>query len=180
MLLFLDFAINSFVQVLDMKEMRLHKRVGLFHVDITQFQKDCLPFPEKVLEAVSRHLPVIAARRNDVLLNVIKVSFYFYTSTFCFFHHFLSPLLYSLFSLSQISTLCGSTLFSHFFYPTTLSTHYLSLSLLSALFFYQSAFYPQPLFLCSSHALPFSSLFSNNASIFQPKYPRPSHMPAFS
>ena len=57
-----------------MKEMLLHKRIGLFHLDVTQFQKDCLPFPEKVLEAVGRHLPVIAAKRNDVLLNVIKVS----------------------------------------------------------------------------------------------------------
>ena len=71
------------VQVLDMKEMLLHKRIGLFHLDVTQFQKDCLPFPEKVLEAVGRHLPVIAAKRNDVLLNVIKVST-FLTSSFCF------------------------------------------------------------------------------------------------
>ena len=71
------------MQVLDMKEMLLHKRIGLFHLDVTQFQKDCLPFPEKVLEAVGRHLPVIAAKRNDVLLNVIKVSTCL-TSSFCF------------------------------------------------------------------------------------------------
>ena len=54
--------------------MTLHKRVGLFHVDITGFQKDCLPFPETVIKGVGRHLPVIAAKRNDVLLNVIKVA----------------------------------------------------------------------------------------------------------
>ena len=71
------------VQVLDMKDMLLHKRIGLFHLDVTQFQKDCLPFPEKVLEAVGRHLPVIAAKRNDVLLNVIKVGTCL-TSSFCF------------------------------------------------------------------------------------------------
>ena len=58
-----------------MKKMTLHKRIGLFHVDSTGFQKDCLPYPEKVLEAVGRHLPVIAAKRNDVLLNVIKVNY---------------------------------------------------------------------------------------------------------
>ena len=56
-----------------MAKMTLHKRVGLFHVDITEFHKTCLPYPEKVLEGVARHLPVIAAKRNDVLLNVIKV-----------------------------------------------------------------------------------------------------------
>ena len=56
-----------------MKKMTAHKRVGMFHVDITGYNNDCLPFPEKVLEAVGRHLPVIAAKRNDVLLNVIKV-----------------------------------------------------------------------------------------------------------
>lgn len=83
----LKVAIHIRVQVLDMKEMLLHKRIGLFHVDITQFQKDCLPFPEKVLEAVGRHLPVMAAKRNDVLLNVIKVSICF-TSSFCFFFFF--------------------------------------------------------------------------------------------
>ena len=56
-----------------MVKMTLRKRIGLFHVDITGFKTDCLPFPEKILEAVGRHLPVIAAKRNDVLLNVIKV-----------------------------------------------------------------------------------------------------------
>ena len=56
-----------------MTKMTLHKRVGLLHVDITGFQNDCLPYPEKVLEGVARHLPVIAAKRNDVLLNVVKV-----------------------------------------------------------------------------------------------------------
>ena len=56
-----------------MAKMTLHKRIGLFHVDITGFKTDCLPFPEKILEAVGRHLPFIAAKRNDVLLNVIKV-----------------------------------------------------------------------------------------------------------
>ena len=56
-----------------MQKMTLHKRVGLFHVDISGFQKDCLPFPETVIKGVGRHLPVIAAKRNDVLLNVIKV-----------------------------------------------------------------------------------------------------------
>lgn len=66
-----------------MKKMTLHKRVGLFHVDITGFQKDCLPFPERVLEAVSRHLPVIAAKRNDVLLNVIKVNHCVSYGCFC-------------------------------------------------------------------------------------------------
>ena len=78
------YAMHIRVQVIDMKEMLLHKRIGLFHVDVTQFQKDCLPFPEKVLEAVGRHLPVIAAKRNDVLLNVIKVSTCL-TSSFWFF-----------------------------------------------------------------------------------------------
>ena len=66
-----------------MKKMTLHKRVGLFHIDITGFQKDCLPFPEKVLEAVGRHLPVIAAKRNDVLLNVIKVNLFIFISLMC-------------------------------------------------------------------------------------------------
>lgn len=56
-----------------MAKMTLRKRIGLFHVDITGFKTDSLPFPEKILEAVGRHLPVIAAKRNDVLLNVIKV-----------------------------------------------------------------------------------------------------------
>ena len=56
-----------------MAKMTLHKRIGLFHVDITGFKTNCLPFPEKILEAIGRHLPVIAAKRNDVLLNVIKV-----------------------------------------------------------------------------------------------------------
>ena len=56
-----------------MKEMTLSKRVGLFNVDCSEFQSSCLPYPEKVLHGVARHLPVIAARRNDALLNVVKV-----------------------------------------------------------------------------------------------------------
>lgn len=64
-------------QVLEMSKMVLHKRVGLFHVEVTGFQSDCLPYPQKVLEAVACHLPVIAAKRNDVLLNVIKVRCFF-------------------------------------------------------------------------------------------------------
>ena len=56
-----------------MNSMVLHNRVGLFHLDIAGFQAECLPFPKKVLEGVTRYLPVIAAKRNDALLNVIKV-----------------------------------------------------------------------------------------------------------
>ncbi|XP_032239531.2 dynein axonemal heavy chain 6 isoform X3 [Nematostella vectensis] len=59
-------------QVLEMNDMVLVKRVGLFSVETDGFQQASLPFPQKVLSAVGRHLPVIAARRNDALLTVIK------------------------------------------------------------------------------------------------------------
>lgn len=53
--------------------MILSKRVGLFSVDCNAFQSSCLPYPEKILNAIATHLPVFAVKRNDALLNVVKV-----------------------------------------------------------------------------------------------------------
>lgn len=57
-----------------MDEMTLFKRVGLFHVESDGFQHSVLPYPRLVLTTVAKHLPVLAAKRNDALLHVIKVS----------------------------------------------------------------------------------------------------------
>ena len=53
--------------------MTLAYRQGLFQVESLNFQQDCLPYPEKVLSAVARYMPVIAAKRNDAFFKIIKV-----------------------------------------------------------------------------------------------------------
>jgi hypothetical protein len=55
--------------------MRKDKRLFLIHTLGKNFCKSCLPYPHTVLKAVGDRLPVIANRRNEDLLTIIKVSF---------------------------------------------------------------------------------------------------------
>ncbi|XP_028393421.1 dynein heavy chain 6, axonemal-like isoform X2 [Dendronephthya gigantea] len=55
-----------------MKEMILAKRIGFLSVDVTSFFDSCIPYPTEVLQRVHHHLPIVAAKANNVLLNVIK------------------------------------------------------------------------------------------------------------
>ena len=48
-------------------------RLGLLCVESQGFLDSCLPYPKNVLDAVFAKLPVIAAKRNEDLLTIIKV-----------------------------------------------------------------------------------------------------------
>lgn len=58
-----------------MMAMLLVKRIGLFHIETDGFQEATLPYPRRVIDALSKHVPNIAAKRNDALLKIIKVRF---------------------------------------------------------------------------------------------------------
>ena len=71
MYLHVDFVV--YFQLQRMKHMRQSLRVGLIDVRSEGFCQSCLPYPENVMKAVVAKLPVIALKRNEDLLTIIKV-----------------------------------------------------------------------------------------------------------
>ena len=53
--------------------MRQKKRLGLIEVLSGGFREACLPHPREVLSLVHSKLPVVALKRNEDLLSIIKV-----------------------------------------------------------------------------------------------------------
>ena len=53
--------------------MTKERRLGIIEVQASDFCDSCLPYPEKVIHQVHKNLPVVAAKRNEDLLNIIKV-----------------------------------------------------------------------------------------------------------
>ena len=58
-----------------MQSMPICQNKGLLLVKTDQFKEACLPYPQKIIFAVNQHLPVVANRKNEALLKVIKVKF---------------------------------------------------------------------------------------------------------
>ena len=56
-----------------MKVMREKKRLGLLDVQSQGFRDACLPHPRDVLSVVHNKLPIVALKRNEDLLTIIKV-----------------------------------------------------------------------------------------------------------
>lgn len=56
-----------------MTDMRQKKRLGLIEVLSGGFRDSCLPHPREVLSVVNSKLPVVALKRNEDLLSIIKV-----------------------------------------------------------------------------------------------------------
>ena len=56
-----------------MQRMRRLKRLGLIRVEAENFCQSSLPYPQTVLKNVCSRLPVIAFKRNEDLLTIIKV-----------------------------------------------------------------------------------------------------------
>ena len=60
-------------QVTSMNQMMLTERIGFFMVEVKSFCDSCVPYPTQVLQRIHHHLPIIAAKANNLLLIVIKV-----------------------------------------------------------------------------------------------------------
>ncbi len=56
-----------------MQSMVDNKRQGMFLVLTEEFRNSCLPYPERIVSSISRHLPKISCSRNEGLLKIIKV-----------------------------------------------------------------------------------------------------------
>jgi hypothetical protein len=56
-----------------MNKMILKERIGFFMVEVKSFCDSCIPYPTEVVQRVHHHLPIIAAKANNLLLIVIKV-----------------------------------------------------------------------------------------------------------
>ena len=56
-----------------MNNMPESSRQGMFLVKTHLFKQACVPYPQKIISAVNKHLPVIAVRKNEHLLTIIKV-----------------------------------------------------------------------------------------------------------
>ena len=86
-----------------MKGMANCKRQGMFLIQSAGLRESCLPFPERIVASISRHLPQISCARNEALLKIIKVVFLlpkfsnFLYLFFCAFLWFLSSLSLRLF-----------------------------------------------------------------------------------
>ncbi|KAL4237693.1 Dynein heavy chain 14 [Mactra antiquata] len=55
-----------------MKRMTVLRRVAMIHVHSKNYRESCLPFPENIVNKVSKALPIIAIKRNEDLLTIIK------------------------------------------------------------------------------------------------------------
>ena len=53
--------------------MVMSRRVAMVQVRATDFCNSATPFPQKVVDLVHHRLPLIANKRNDELLTIIKV-----------------------------------------------------------------------------------------------------------
>ncbi|XP_076809994.1 dynein axonemal heavy chain 6-like [Clavelina lepadiformis] len=56
----------------EIRDMKPSKRVALLHVDAKGFSKSTLPYPQVVIDATHRWLPMLTTRHNDELLSVIR------------------------------------------------------------------------------------------------------------
>ncbi|XP_074663059.1 dynein axonemal heavy chain 6-like [Tubulanus polymorphus] len=59
-------------QVNQMNRMRITRRIFMNQINVEKFCTSCLPYPKSVLNAIHDKLPVIANRRNEDLLAIIK------------------------------------------------------------------------------------------------------------
>ena len=57
-----------------MKRMIISRRVAMIQVSSKNYRDSCLPHTEELVKEVSTALPVIAVKRNEDLLTIIKVS----------------------------------------------------------------------------------------------------------
>jgi len=49
------------------------RRVAMIHVYSKGYRDTCLPYPDAIVNKVSKALPIIAIKRNEDLLTIIKV-----------------------------------------------------------------------------------------------------------
>ena len=61
------------LQLRRMWNMVMSRRVAMVQVRATDFCNSATPFPQKVVDLVHHRLPLIANKRNDELLTIIKV-----------------------------------------------------------------------------------------------------------
>ena len=61
------------LQLRRMGNMVMSRRVAMVQVRATDFCNATMPFPQKVVDLVHHRLPLIANKRNDELLTIIKV-----------------------------------------------------------------------------------------------------------
>ncbi|XP_023930267.1 dynein heavy chain 6, axonemal [Lingula anatina] len=59
-------------QVREMKNMVLSKRLGMILLMAEKFSEACMPYPTNVLNIIHKKLPVVANKRNEDLINIIK------------------------------------------------------------------------------------------------------------
>lgn len=58
-----------------MESMVQLKRQGFIQLECQQFREACLPHARNVVKVLFDNIPAVAARKNDNLLNVLRVSF---------------------------------------------------------------------------------------------------------
>lgn len=57
-----------------MRRMTVARRVAMVQVHSRNYRESCLPYPDNIVSKVSKTLPIIAIRRNEDLLTIIKVN----------------------------------------------------------------------------------------------------------
>lgn len=58
--------------------MTIRKRVHMIQVLSKNYRETCLPYPTNIVDTVHIKLPLIANKRNEDLLTIIKVGFHIY------------------------------------------------------------------------------------------------------
>ena len=58
-----------------MKRMTVFRRIAMIQVHSKIYRDTCLPHPENIVARVNKALPIIAIKRNEDLLTIIKVNY---------------------------------------------------------------------------------------------------------
>ena len=56
-----------------MKKMTVKRRVAMIEVQSAGYRDSCLPYPEAIIHKTHEKLPIIANKRNEDLITIIKV-----------------------------------------------------------------------------------------------------------
>lgn len=63
-----------FYEIRRMNKMTTSCRIAMVQVQGLGFQDSCQPYPQAVVDAAKKFLPIIANKQNDSLITIIKVN----------------------------------------------------------------------------------------------------------
>lgn len=63
------------IKVREMRKMTVKRRCAMILVMSSDYRDSCMPYPQEIIDKTHHKLPIIANKRNEDLLTIIKVIF---------------------------------------------------------------------------------------------------------